>query len=365
VESISQYEPLLGPEVRQAVLEYLDSGGWLTEFRRTREWEEALARTVGAPYCVATSSGTTALALALMALGLGPGDEVIVPDFTMIGSANAVVLAGARPVLVDVDPRTLCLDLEAVERALTSRTRAVMVVSLNGRAPDMEALMGLCQARGLLLVEDACQALGSCYRGRPLGTFGVVGCFSFSMPKVVTTGQGGAVVTSDPDLYERMRRIKDFGRVQAGVDEHVMLGYNFKFTDLQAVVGLAQLRRLPERLARKRAIYRRYRENLADLPEVVFPPMDLEDACPWFVDILVPEGKRDPLMAYLKEHGIGSRPFYPAIHTQAPYAGVEGSFPGAEEVSRRGLWLPSSLTLTDGQIDRVCEAVHGFFRQGA
>lgn len=358
IKMIPQMQPWIGEEEKQAVTKYLDSGGWLTEYQHTREFEQAIADYVGSQYASVVCNGTASLFIALMALGIGPGDEVIVPDFTMIASANAVMLAGATPVLVDIDRATLCLDLELAEQAITPRTKAIMLVSLNGRAPNMEWAMALAHERGLFLVEDAAQAMGSGWRGRHLGTFGHVGSFSFSAPKIITTGQGGALVTDDANLIEAIRKIKDWGRAQSGVDEHVTLGYNFKFTDLQAVIGLAQMEKLEWRAQRKKEMFVLYQRELTSVPEIQWVATNLDDTAPWFIDILVP----DPLALrdYLKERGVGTRPFYPPVHTQAPYY-LEASYPSAEYVSCHGLWLPSASFLDDVTIKGVCATIRGFY----
>lgn len=357
---IYQMQPWIGQEEKQAVVEYLDSGGWLTEFKRTREFERVIADYVGSRHASVVSNGTISLFIALMALGVGAGDEVIVPDFTMIASANAVVLASATPVFVDIDRPTLCLNLDLVEQAITPRTKAIMLVSLNGRAPDMERAVAQARDHGLFLVEDAAQSLGSRWRGRHLGTFGQIGSFSFSAPKVITTGQGGALVTDDDDLIEAIRKIKDFGRAQSGVDEHMALGYNFKFTDLQAVIGLAQMEKLDWRVQRKKEMFALYQRELADVPEVTFVDTNLDDTSPWFVDVLVPGPLA--LRDHLEKRGIGARPFYPPLHTQAPYH-LTGDYPETEYVSRHGLWLPSSSFLDDETIRRICAEIRAFYCQ--
>jgi perosamine synthetase len=353
-------QPWIGEEEKKAVVEYLDSGGWLTEFTRTRDLEQALAAYVGARHVAMVVNGTVSLFAALAALGVGAGHEVLVPDLTMIASANTVLLAGATPVFVDVDPVTLCLDLDQAERRISERTKAIMLVSFNGRAPDMERAVALARGHRLFLVEDAAQALGSRWRGRHLGTFGDISdSFSFSSPKVITTGQGGALVTDDDALMARVLKVKDFGRVKAGVDEHDALGYNFKFTDLQAVIGLAQMTKLDWRVQRKKEIFALYRAELADVREVTFVETNLDETSPWFIDVLV----RDPgsLRQRLHGRGIGSRPFYPPLHTQAPYR-QPGSFPETERASRHGLWLPSSSFLEDGTVKRICGEIRAFYR---
>jgi perosamine synthetase len=359
---INQMEPWIGPEERRAVAEYLDGGGWLTEFRQTREFEQRLAEYTGSRHVAVVANGTVSLFIALKALEIGPGDEVIVPDYTMIASANAVLLAGATPVFVDVDPDTLCLDLELTERAISPATRAIMLVSINGRSPDMPAAVALAHRHGLSLVEDAAQSLGSRWEGRHLGTFGAVGSLSFSAPKIITTGQGGALLTDDARLFERILRLKDFGRREAGVDYHEAVGYNFKFTDLQAVIGLEQLNKLPWRVERKKAMWSLYQRELTGVPGLKFLPTRLDHTSPWFIDVLVPDP--DALKSHLHGAGIGSRRFYPAIHSQPAY-GWPGRFPHSEHAARHGLWLPSSSFLTDDDVRRVCEAVRSFQAQPA
>jgi len=358
MRQINQMEPWIGDEERQSIMEYLDSGGWLTEFRKTREFEQMIGDYVGSKFVSAVNNGTVSLFIACMALGIGSGDEVIVPDYTMIASANAVVLAGARPIFVDVDRKNLCIDLELAEEAITERTKAIMLVTINGRYPDMEKAVDLAKKHNLFLIEDAAQSLGSRYQGKHLGTFGDIGSFSFSAPKVITTGQGGALVTDNEELYERIRKIKDFGRAQGGIDYHETLGYNFKFTDLQAVIGIEQMKKLDWRVQRKKNMFALYQSQLEDVDEVDFIETNLEDTSPWFIDILVP----DPLALrdYLKEQGIGSRPFYPPIHSQPAY-GLTGEYLNTEYISAHGLWLPSLSFLSDEDIRYICVKIKDFF----
>jgi perosamine synthetase len=355
---INQMEPWLGVDEKQALCEYLDSGGWLTEYKKTRELERMIADYVDTSYCIILSNGTVTLFTALMALGIGPEDEVIVPDFTMIASANAIVLTGAKPVFVDIDRSNLCLDLELTEKAITPRTKAIMLVSLNGRSPDMQRVMELAEKYDLNLVEDAAQSFGSFFMGKHLGTFGQIGSFSFSPHKVITTGQGGALVTDDDKLADKIRKIKDFGRSKSGVDFHETLGYNFKFTDLQAVVGIEQMKKLEWRVQRKKEIYSLYQRELIELPQVEFIETNLEDTSPWFIDVLVPDPKS--LAAFLKEKGIGTRPLYPPIHSQPPYD-IQGSFPISEYVSAHGIWLPSASFLSDEDICWICGEFKAFY----
>lgn len=358
---IPQMEPLITDADVAAVDRYMRSGAWLTEFRETRAFEAALRDYTGARYCVAAPSGTMALFLALKALNVGPGDEVIVPDLTMAASATAVIMAGASVVFADIEPRTLCLDLDAVEARLSPRTRAVMFVSLNGRSPStLAACVERWRTRGITVIEDAAQSLGSFQGGRHLGTIGDCGCLSFSSQKIVTTGQGGAVLTDDASLFERMGLLRDFGRREGGSDHYLSVGWNLKVTDLQAVIGVSQMTRIAKIVERKRAIFERYRTGLADLDALALPETDTSRVTPWFVDVLMRDGAaKSALMAHLKSHGIGSRPFYPPLHAEPAFTAA-GPFPHAEAASAGGLWLPSSLRLTDADIDRVCDRMRAF-----
>jgi perosamine synthetase len=359
MKKIYQMEPWVGVEEQREVLKVLKSG-WLTEAGKTRDFEKSLASFVGSRYAVAVSNGTVSLFAALSSLGVGPSDEVIVPDFTMIASPNAILLTGASPIFVDIEKETLCLDLTDVEKKITKKTKAIMPVPINGRAPDMVKLTAIAKKYKLFIVEDAAQALGSYYRGKHLGTFGEVGSFSFSTPKVITTGQGGALVTNNKRLYEKMIRIKDFGRRKRGTDDYEEVGYNFKFTDLQAALGIAQMRKLKWRLKKKKQMYYLYRKLLQDIPEIKFIETNLGDVSPWFIDIIVP----DPVILnkYLKIKGIETRRFYPAIHTTKFYQQT-GRFPNSLWAAKHGLWLPSSTFLKNEDIKRICREIRGFYKK--
>jgi perosamine synthetase len=358
---IPQMRPLFGAAERAELLSYLDEDGFFTEFKRTEAFEAEIARYTGARHCVVVNNGTVSLTLAAMALGIGPGDEVIVPDYTMIATPNSVKLLGAQPVFVDVEPETLVMDIELAERAITPRTKAIMLVSANGRAPraGIGAFEALSQRTGIPLIEDAAQSLGSWYEdGRHVGRAGCMGSFSFSAPKIISTGQGGALITDNDALAARLRKLKDFGRSGGGNDVHDSIGYNFKFTELQACVGLAQMRQLPDRVVRKKAIWRRYQEGLVGVPGIRLFDHDLNLCTPWFIDCRAE--RRDELAAHLKAQGIGTRTMYPPIHQQKAYD-LAGHHPVAEGIGREGLWLPSMIQLTDDQIDRVGHEITAFY----
>jgi perosamine synthetase len=357
---IPQMQPWLDECETNAVHDYMAGGGWLTEFKKTADFAQAIAQFTGSRHCSITSNGTVSLTAALIALGIGRGDEVVVPAYTMIASATAVLMAqGAVPVFADVEPETMCLDLAGLKSALTPRTRAVMLVSINGRYPrGLEELLAFCRERGLPVVEDAAQSLGSFHRGRHVGTYGAIGSFSFSMPKIITTGQGGALVTDNEELYKKIELVRNFGRENPGVDRHVFFGANFKFTDLQAVVGIEQMKKLAGRIELKKKQYRFLRERLAGVGAVRFFQTS-DEVTPWFNDILVPDPAA--LQAHLKSLGIGSRPFYPCLPTQAPFHQSADLYPHAREISAHGLWLPSYSQLTDDELERIAAGIASFY----
>ena len=357
---INQIEPVYGKEEVKAVTDYMHSGGWLMEFKKTAEFERAIAKYTGANYCSVVSNGTVSLFIALRTLGVGRGDEVIVPNITMAATPNAVILAGAQPVFVDIEEKSLCIDLKKVEVAITGKTKAVMHVSLNGRAGDLVKLKELCDQKGIFLIEDAAQSLGSFHQGRHLGTFGIMGSFSFSYPKIITTGQGGALITNSHKLYQKIKKIKDFGRLRGGVDIYEEVGWNFKFTDLQAVFGVAQLKKIKERVKKKKSMFQLYRNLLSGVKDIKFIETDLSETTPWTIDILT--SRRHDLSVFLEKEKIKTRTIYPALNSQLAYK-QKGRFPIADKISQSCLWLPSSLLLTKKQIEYICDKIKKFYKK--
>jgi perosamine synthetase len=357
-----QMRPLFEEEEKRAVCEYMDEDGFITEFKRTEQFERLIAEYTGAKHCIVVNNGTISLTLGAMACGVQAGDEVIVPNYTMIATPNSVKMFGAVPVFVDVDEETLCLDIDLVRRSITPRTKAMMLVTANGRYPrtDISEFQNLCDERGIVLIEDAAQSLGSFYPdGRHIGRAGAVGSFSFSAPKIISTGQGGALITDDDSIAYRLRRLKDFGRSGGGNDVHDSIGYNFKFTELQAAIGIEQMKKLASRVARKKQIWKLYHQGLEGISQIRLFSHDLERTSPWFIDCKCEN--REGLVAHLKEAGIGTRVMYPPINRQKAYD-LPGDYPNSELIGREGLWLPSAVQLTDEEIDRVCNAIRDFYR---
>jgi perosamine synthetase len=362
--TIPWWLPEVGIEERDALLRVLESN-YLNDGEVTTEFERQMAATFGVRHAVATTSGTTAIFLALAGLGVTHGDEVVVPDVTFIATANAVTLTGATPVLVDVDPETLNIDPSAFEGAITARTKAVVPVHVSGRGAAMPQILERAARHSVAVVEDAAEALLSKQRGRCLGTLGIAGCFSFSPNKTMTTGQGGLVVTDDDSLAVRLRELKDQGRPVRGTggnDIHAAVGYNFKLTNMQAAVGLGQLGKLKARAAHLRDIYRWYVAGLAGMPQVRVLPFDVDAGeSPQWVDALAED--RDALVEHLLRHDIHCRPFWFPIHTQQPYLQPDARFPVSSRLMPRALWLPSALHLTEREIGMVCEDIRQFYRR--
>jgi perosamine synthetase len=362
-------EPDLKGNERKYLNECIDTGWISSEGPFIREFEKKFAERVGRKHGVAVCNGSAALDAAVAALDIGPGDDVIMPTFTIISCAAAVSRQGGVPVVVDCDPLTWNMDVGAIESRITSRTRAIMPVHIYGLPVDMDPLLELASKRGLHVIEDAAEMIGQTYRDRPCGSFGDISTFSFYPNKHVTTGEGGMVLTDDDGLAERLRGLRNLA-MKPRRFIHDEIGWNFRMTNMQAALGLAQLERLDDFVARKRRIFDRYTEVLSDVPSLQLPVACTEYArnINWVYGVVIADDvafDADEAMKRLGEKGIGTRPFFWPMHEQPVYraAGLfDGeSYPNAERVARRGFYLPSGLTLTDEQIQRVSNAVHEVF----
>lgn len=362
MDFINQMEPGFDKNEADHLYSYMQGGGWVTEFKKTREFEEMIREYTGAKYCWVVANGTVSLSIALLACGVGVGDEVICPDYTMVATPNSAELIGAKAVFVDINRKDLCMDFELMKAAITPKTKAVMLVTLNGRYPEnIEEFASYCDEKDIYLIEDAAQSLGSFYKGKHLGRFGVIGSFSFSAPKIITTGQGGALITDDEELNDKIKKIRDFGRDKGGSDHYLVKGWNFKFTDIQGVVGIEQMKKLPGRVERKKEMGRLYNSLLQNINGVEIVETNYDNTAPWFYDILCEN--REELMEFLKSKNIGTRVFYPPLHSEPAYGYNELSFPVTEEIAAKGLWLPSSINLTDEQIKYVCDSIKEFYNK--
>lgn len=360
--------PLSEPSVGETEAEYLSQcveENWVAgKGRFVREFEELFAAIHGRPSAVSTTTGTAALHLALLELGIGPGDEVLLPALTFVATANVVRYVGARPIFVDVDPVTLAIDPAAAADRVGERTRALLVVHLYGHPAEMDALIELSRARGIALIEDATEALGSRYRGRLCGTLGDVGCFSFNGNKLITAGGGGMVLASDPQRLEHIRHLSLQGRVPGTYEyQHDEVGFNYALSNLHAAVGLAQLERLDDLLAHRRALAARYAEGLAEIPGLTFcaEPLGAYSNY-WLASMLVNAQEygcsRKQLMRELQDVGVESRPFFMPVPDTVAYRSTEApDIPVARRLHAEGLCLPSSVGLHEADQDRVIAAL--------
>jgi perosamine synthetase len=368
-------EPLLGDRELEYVSECIRTGWVSSAGRFIGDFEEQWSAYCGRRYGIAVSNGTVALQLAIACLDLAPGDEIIIPTFTIISCASAVINNNCVPVLVDSDPRTWCMDMDQVKDKITHKTRAVMAVHMYGNPVDMDALLELADEHGLAIIEDAAEAHCAEYlsgRGtseakwRRCGSFGTLSCFSFYANKLITTGEGGMVLTDDSELAEKARSLRNLCFLPDQRFYHEKLGFNFRMTNLQAALGLAQLERIDEIVARKHWIGEQYTQRLSSIQGLQLQHLEKwARSVYWMYGCVLSEetgmngaefGKR------LAERGIQTRPFFlgmheqPALHRRGLF--VDERYPVSERLARQGLYLPSGLALTEEQLAQVCEAVH-------
>lgn len=357
--------PFIGTREKELVLDALDSG-WVSSIGKyIDEFEERFARYCGTEYALTVSNGTTGLHLALAALELKPGDEVIVPDLTFVASANAVAYTGATPVFADIDADTLCLDVDAVKSRITARTKAIMPVHLYGHPVDMDALTDVADAHGLVVIEDAAEAHGAEYRGRRVGGLGKCGVFSFYGNKVITTGEGGMLTTNDRDLYRRARRLRDHAMSPHKRYFHEERGFNYRITNLQAALGVAQLERIDEFLDRRTEIMSWYNSEIATADHIRLNRVkNWAKSAFWMVCLEVDwfdEARRDTFMRALKSRGIDTRPYFCTMSSMPMYKQMP--LPVASRKAQIGLNLPSYYELTKDDVRRIGTNVNALLRE--
>ena len=356
---INQIEPGFTKKELNEVKKYLDSGGWITEHTRTRIFEKNLSKFTGRKYCITFPNGTITMSAILHCLGIDKGDEVVVPGYTMIATANAPTFVNAKTVLCDIDKDNLCMCPKDLQKKITKKTRAVIYVTLNGRSGKIDEIKRICKKKNIYLIEDSAHSLGSYYKKKHHGNFGIASSMSFSMPKIITMGQGGCVLTDSKQLEKKLSRFKDFGRDSSGNDIHKYTGYNFKITDMQSVLGNAQLINIKRKIQKKKKIFNLYFDNLKDNHDIKFYKFsDFET--PWFVDVYVKN--REKLIYHLRNHKIISRKVYPSISTQKIFKN-KFKLKNCEKICKRGLWLPSSLNLKDKQILKITNIIKKFYKR--
>ena len=358
-------EPLVGESENKYVMECLRTGWISSEGHFIHDFEERWAAYCGMSHGVAVSNGTVALEIAMACLDLQPGDEVIMPTFTIISCAQAVTMCRLKPVLVDSDPRTWCMDVSQVEEKITERTRALMPVHIYGHPVDIDPLQELARKHNLVIIEDAAEAHGAEYKGRKSGGLGDMGCFSFYANKIITTGEGGMVLTRDAAQAERLRALRNLCFRKERRFYHTELGHNYRLTNLQAAIGLAQLERIDESVAKKRWMGAAYTERLKSIAGLQLP---IEEPWArnvyWMYGVVLDEAFGMDAVEFarqLAEQGVMTRPFFLGMHEQPVFHSMDlfldEHYPVAEHIARQGLYLPSGMTLTEAQLEQVCEAV--------
>lgn len=330
--------------------------GWISsKGPHVQAFEQGFSRFVGSVHGVAVTNGTVALHLALVALGIGPGDEVIVPDLTFAATINAVLHCGATPVIVDVDRTTWCMSREAVRQACSARTRAIIPVHLYGRPAEIGPIVAYAHAHGIAVIEDCAEAHGARYDGRMVGSFGDIACFSFYANKLISTGEGGMCLTACEELARCLARLRDHGMAADRAYWHEAVGFNYRMTNLQAALGSAQLSRIDQTLQRNALIAAYYEEALSGIEGVRFPPVMTErcEAVTWLACVQVPADRRDRLIAAARRDDIEMRPFFHSLSAMPPYVPFGRSCPNSQELSATGINLPTSSAVDEQVIDRV------------
>lgn len=357
---IPVYEPFLDEEEAKAVYDVVKSGWVSSKGKEIERFEKNLASYVGKKFGVSTSNGTTALHLALAALGIGPGDEVIVPDFTFVSPVNAAIYQGARPVLVDAETSTWGMNPDLIEKKITRRTRAIIVAHIYGNPARIKETAEIAEKHGIPLIEDCAESLGAIYDQRKVGTWGSISCFSFYGNKVITTGEGGMCITDDDELREKMKILRDHGMRPEKRYWHEVVGYNYRMTNIQATLGLVQLRKLDDILSKKRNLAQEYISMLEDKLSVQVDPPNGRSIY-WLFSVLAKDkSERSKIMRQLRNAMIETRPFFFPVHTMPPYQQFfkDGNeFPVSNDISKRGLNLPSFPGLTTAEIKHICKII--------
>ena len=360
--------PVAKPDISERELENVVEAvksGWISSKGPFIEaFEKGFSNYLGVKHAISVSNGTVALHLALSALGVGRGHEVLVPSLTFIAAANAVTYTGASPVFIDAHPEYWCIDPGAVEKSITDRTKAIILVHLYGHPCDLDPILEIARLHDLYVIEDCAEAHGAEYRGKYVGSFGDVSCFSFYGNKIITTGEGGMCLTNSTKLAERMRILRDHGMNPNKRYWHDVVGFNYRMTNLQAAIGVAQLEKLERLVNRKREIAKLYREFLKQTEGIVqSPEMPWARNSYWFYSILVKPDIRDRLMSDLDQQGIETRPFFFPIHTLPPYQHGR-KLTTAENLSERGLNLPSGPIITDEDLHLVVSSLKTALKLG-
>ncbi len=362
---IIQIEPWIDRRELIELQRVVDST-FVVEHELTKEFEQMTKDMTGAKHAIAICNGTLALYACCLALGIKNGDEVIIPDITFVATANAVIMAGAKPVLCEINEDTFCIDISKAEQLVTERTKAIMPVHLYGQSADMNKVMEFAKKHGLKVIEDAAQGVGVKFEGKHVGTFGDMSILSYYGNKTITCGEGGIVLTNDDKLAKNVYRLKNHGRDTKGTFIHEHIGFNFSFTEMQAAIGISQMKKLPQIIKKKRDIYERYFKAFKDIKQ--FKPVEIDKRCEpvfWFTSFLSDD--TDKLAKFLRERNIQTRRFFYPLHLQPCYAdkkiiqNIDDDFSISERIYKQAISLPSSYNLSDEQQNLVIKGISGFY----
>ena len=357
------YIPLLDGNERKYVDECIDTSWISSRGHFVSDFENAFASYIGMKYATGVCNGTVAIHLAMVALGIKKGDEVIVPTFTYVASANPILMVGATPVFVDSKKDDWQMDPEDVRRKITPKTKAIVAVHLYGHPCDMDPIMKIAKENNIYVIEDCAEAIGSEYHGKKIGSFGTVACLSFFGNKTITCGEGGMVMTNDEKLYDLLCHYKAQGVSKTREYWHDVVGYNYRMTNIQAAIGLAQLEKVEEKVSKKEQLGQWYQKYLKDTPLVFHAPLPNVRHTYWMCSVLAKDAQdRISLRKYLSDNGIETRPTFPAIH-EMPMYDVKESFPIGKELSERGINLPSYPALEEQDIINICNVIKDYYQR--
>ena len=363
-KSIKLAEPFIKKNDSLSILKKVLKSNYINEGKLTRDFEKKISKLLKIKYVITCTSGTTAIFLALKSIGIKNNDEVLVPNLTFPGTVNAVSLAGAKPVLVDIDKKSLLMDLKDLKKKINSKSKAIIPVHISGRGSNINELLKISKSKKIPVIEDAAEAFMSKLNGKNYGTFGIVGCFSFAPNKILTTGQGGLVVTNSNSIFKKLLKLKDQGRVgkkTGGDDNYDLIGYNFKFTNLQSALGISQLKNISWRISKLKKNYNYYSQHIKTNKNFKFMDFQIKDGeVPLWTDVYCE--KRNRLFAYLKKNNIICRYFWQPINKMSPYKKNSKNFKNSREVSGKLMWLPSSLSLTEKDLKKVCNYTNKFIK---
>jgi len=353
---IHQIKPFIDKKTKKDLIKYINQDNWITEYKVTQFFEKYFSKFTNSKHCIVFPNGTVTMSSILDCLNLKKNSEVLVSNYTMVATANVASFVGLKTILVDISEQDLCMCPKDLTNKINKNSKVVIYTQMNGRVGQINLIKKICKENNLILIEDSAHAIGSYNNNIHVGNSGIAGSFSFSMPKLITMGQGGAVITNNDKLAKKLRLYKNFGRKKSGEDVHNYLGYNFKITDIQSMLALGQLKSIKNRIKKKKNIFRRYEKNLKNNSKIKIFKINKNET-PWSFDVYL--NGREKVKKILKKQNIITRYVYPALNSQKIYKNFK-KLPISNFYCKRGLWLPSSLDLKNKEIDKICKLINKY-----